>query len=102
MKELAVSNPSDFAQYVCGVPYPGLSRQKCDLCLGSSPDWSWAIEVKMLRLLGDNGKDNDNMLMHILSPYPQHRSALTDCRKLAVSTIRGKRAIMIYGYDQEG
>ena len=27
-------------------------------------------EVKMLRLMGDNGKPNDNMLMHILSPYP--------------------------------
>jgi hypothetical protein len=36
----------------------------------------------MLRLMGDNGKPNDNMLMHILSPYPSHRSALTDCQKL--------------------
>jgi len=27
--------------------------------------------------MGDNGKPNDNMLMHILSPYPAHRSALT-------------------------
>jgi hypothetical protein len=31
----------------------------------------WAIEVKMLRLMGDNHKPNDNMLMHILSPYPR-------------------------------
>jgi hypothetical protein len=34
--------------------------------------WGWAIEVKMLRLMGDNGKLNDNMVMHILSPYPAH------------------------------
>lgn len=37
----------------------------------------------MLRLFGDNAKLNDNMLMHLLSPYPAHRSALTDCEKLA-------------------
>ena len=33
----------------------------------------------MLRFMGDNGKLNDNIVMHILSPYPEHRSALTDC-----------------------
>ena len=41
----------------------------------------------MLRFLGDNGKPNDNILMHVLSPYPQHRSALTDCEKLARSSV---------------
>jgi len=45
--------------------------------------------VKMLRLMGDNSKPNDNMLMHILSPYPSHRSALTDCQKLAASGFQG-------------
>jgi hypothetical protein len=51
-----------------------------------------------LRLKGDNGKPNDNMLMHILSPYPQHRSALTDCIKLSRSGFGGERAIVIVGY----
>ena len=64
------------------VPYP-VGRQKCDLCIGSPTSWEWTIEFKMLRLMGDNGKSNDNMLMHILSPYPNDRSALTDCVKLA-------------------
>jgi hypothetical protein len=49
--------------------------------------------------MGDNGKPNDNMLMHILSPYPSHRSALTDCQKLAASGFSGSLAILIYGYD---
>ena len=84
---------------VTGVSYPELSRQRCDLCIGLSPDWEWAIEVKMLRMLGDNGKANDNILMHILSPYPTHRSALTDCTKLVLSQLRGRRAILIYGYE---
>ncbi|PYU28051.1 MAG: hypothetical protein DMG32_03835 [Acidobacteria bacterium] len=53
----------------------------------------------MLRLYGDNGKLNDNMLMHILSPYPEHRSALTDCQKLVQSGLRGRKAIVIYAYE---
>lgn len=55
----------------------------------------------MLRMLGDNGKLNDNMLMHILSLYPAHRSALTDCLKLATSELGDCKAIMIFGYDYD-
>ena len=75
--ELAALAPERYASRLhVGIAYPG-GRQKCDLCIGSSHSWEWAIEVKTLRLMGDNGKPNDNMLMHILSPYPNDRSALT-------------------------
>jgi hypothetical protein len=84
-----------------GVPYP-TSRQKCDLCIGSEPSWQWAVEIKMLRLMGDNGKPNDNMLMHILSPYPRDRSALTDTAKLVGSGLTARKAIVIYGFDYPG
>jgi hypothetical protein len=80
------------------ISYPN-GRQKCDLCVGASPSWDWAIEIKMLRLMGDNGKPNDNMLMHILSPYPADRSALTDCVKLLESGLPGRKAVIIYGFD---
>jgi hypothetical protein len=80
------------------ISYPQ-GRQKCDLCFGTSPSWEWAIEIKMLRLMGDNGKPNDNMLMHILSPYPTDRSALTDCVKLSESGLPGRKAVIIYGFD---
>ena len=55
----------------------------------------------MLRLLGDNGKLNDNMLMHVLSPYLAHRSALTDCEKLVRSGMPGRKAIVIFGFDYD-
>lgn len=84
-----------------GIPYPKIARQKCDMCVGNSPNWEWAIEIKMLRILGDNGKLNDNILMHILSPYPAHRSALTDCKKLIESGFLSRKAILIYGYEAE-
>jgi hypothetical protein len=76
-----------------------MPRQRCDLCLGKPDAWVWAVEFKLLRLLGDNGKLNDNMLMHILSPYEAHRSALTDCRKLLLSGFQCQRAIVIVGYE---
>lgn len=53
----------------------------------------------MLRLMGDNGRPNDNMLMHIVSPYPQHRSALTDGPKLLGSGFDGRLVLVIYGFD---
>ena len=98
---LVAYGPRYTGQISLEVPYPAAPRSKCDLCLGQPPDWDWAIEVKMLRLMGDNGKPNDNILMHLLSPYAQHRSALTDCTKLLNSGLRGRKAILIYGYDYD-
>ena len=40
--------------------------------------------------------------MHILSPYPAHRSAVTDAAKLATSGFDARKGIVIYGYDYEG
>jgi hypothetical protein len=80
-----------------GVAYPEAPRQKCDLCIGSAPEWDWAVEIKMLRILGNNGKANDNILMHLLSPYAAHRSALTDCDKLVESRLGRRKAILVYG-----
>lgn len=97
--ELAALAPARYqGQLFVGVPYP-VGQQRCDLCVGSNPNWSWAVEIKMLRLMGDNGKPNDNMLMHILSPYPRDRSALTDCLKLTRSGLPGRKAVVIYGFD---
>lgn len=81
------------------VPYPRLSRQKCDLVFAGSP--GWAIEVKMLRFRGNNNKPNDNMLLHLLSPYAKHRSAVTDCVKLGESGFAQRKAILIYGYEYD-
>ena len=37
--------------------------------------------------------------MHILSPYPEHRSAVSDCLKLHSTLMGDVKAIMIYGFD---
>jgi len=99
MQELKVTNPERYQKHCLQVKYPLPSKNKCDLCIGTPPLWDCGIEIKMLRLMGDNGRPNDNMLMHILSPYAEHRSALTDCQKLRGSGFGCKTAIMIFGYD---
>lgn len=101
MGELTKLRPAKYEKYSLGVPYPRAARQKCDVCLGSAPNWEWVVEVKMFRLFGDNGKVNDNILMHILSPYPAHRSAVTDCAKLLHSGFGGRKAILIYGFEHD-
>ena len=55
--------------------------------------------VKLVRMLGDNGLPNDNLPTHILSPYPKHRSAVTDCEKLVGSGHAPRSGILIYGYE---
>ena len=99
MAYLADTDPRRYDSYRLGVPYADGTRQVCDVCLGAPGSWDWAVEVKMLRLMGDNGKLNDNIVMHILSPYPAHRSALTDCKKLLASRLGTRKAVLIYGYD---
>ena len=76
--------------------YPA-SKNECDLALGERPDW--AIEVKVARLRRDNGDYEDTTTKKILSPYPDDRSAVTDCRKLASSGFGERRAILIYGFQ---
>src|SRR3954470_2788831 len=60
--------PEPYSRCHREVPYPAATRQKCDLCFRLGENWEWAIEIKMLRVMGDNGKPNGNILMHILSP----------------------------------
>lgn len=101
MRELENAPTDKYKHWSTGVPYPDFPRNKCDLCLGKAPHWDWSIEIKMVRFLGDNGKLNDNILMHLLSPYPAHRSAVWDCEKLSRSRLIGRKATLIYGFDHE-
>ena len=102
MQELGDVSPEAYwGKYSTSVPYPEDPRSKCDLCLGAGATYEWAIEVKMVRMLGDNGKPNDNLVMHMLSPYQVHRSALTDCGKLQRTELARSRAVLVYGYSAE-
>jgi hypothetical protein len=80
------------------VCYPG-SQQTCDLLIGEPLEW--ALEVKMWRRNGDNGKPDDTAFKDILAPYSSDRSAVSDCLKLASSTLKSRLGILIYGFDDK-
>jgi hypothetical protein len=98
LDELRLIDPALYHSVRTDVAYPSLQRQRCDLVFDID-DGPWLVEAKMMRLMGDNAKPNDNILTHILSPYPAHRSALTDCKKLLTSGFMGRFAVLIYGYE---
>jgi hypothetical protein len=77
---------------VCGqaLAYPGVGRRRCDVWVGEPTEW--AIEVKMARFRGDNGRPDDMAIKDILSPYESDRSALTDTTKLATAGFGCKTA----------
>jgi hypothetical protein len=55
----------------------------------------------MARPNGDNGKPNDTAIKDVLSPFRADHSALTDCTKLVEPPIQARRAIVIYGFDDD-
>jgi hypothetical protein len=76
--------------------YPN-SRQACDLWFGSPTEW--AVEVKMARVVGDNGKPDAGASKDLLSPFREDRSALTDALKLAQAEIAPHKALLVYGFE---
>lgn len=96
VERMRLTNADRYAHLLCGVPYPG-SKQKCDLAIGLPP--SFAAEVKMARLSGDNGKPDDTAIKDLLSPFPVDRSAVTDCVKLLSFGLSTSVAVIIYGFD---
>ena len=85
----------------CGqfVPYPGAPRQKCDLWIGAAPEW--VVEVKMGRFRGDNGKPDDTGIKDLISPFRRDRSALADGIKLAASGFEPRKAVLVYGFNDD-
>lgn len=85
------------------VPYQGIPRAKCDLILStdgssiSNPEW--AIEVKHIALVGNNGKNNDYGVAKILSPYLKDRSLIHDIERLRDFGEGKKKAVIGYCFD---
>jgi len=77
--------------------YCGLVRTKrCpDLLI---PD-EWAIEVKITRPYGDNGKEAENWSVNLLHPYRGNTSSIGDCYKLLGLPPPERKAVLVVGYE---
>ena len=83
-----------------GVNYPQLPRTKCDHVLPREDlsGYAWAIEVKNITLIGNNGKRNDFSVAKTLSPFLKDRSLLHDVVRLRAYELADRHAVIGYSY----
>lgn len=87
------------AEYLCG--------KRDDHCAGTCtkrfPDLlipgRWAIELKIARPFGDNGKEAEHWSQNLLHPYPGNTSSLADAMKLMRFEGTESRAVVVVGYE---
>jgi hypothetical protein len=60
---------------------------------------SWAIEFKIIRSFGDNGKPAENWSINLLHPYEGNVSALGDCLKLLTKSPTLRKAVIAICYE---
>ena len=98
--------PTELSHISDEQPYPG-SRETCDLVLTDSSEeipfgyFEWAIEIKYLRLVGNNGNNNDYVMQKAISPFLKDRSLVHDIEKLKNATFGRRKAIIFYGFDYD-
>ncbi len=77
----------------------------CDgrICTKRTPDLlipeQWAVECKIARPFGDNGKPAENWSVNLLHPYPGNTSLLGDCLKLQSLGGSTRKAAIVVGYE---
>lgn len=59
----------------------------------------WALEFKLARPFGDNGKQAENWSVNLLHPYAGNVSVIGDCLKLEALTGPERRAVVVIGYE---
>jgi hypothetical protein len=61
----------------------------------------WAIEVKIARPFGDNGKEAENWSVNLLHPYAGNVSVIGDCYKLLGYTGPERKSVLVIGYEHD-
>lgn len=79
----------------CGPRGYPKSRATCDVVISRL----WAVEIKLARPFGDNGKPAERWSENLLYPYPGNTSSIGDCLKLIKSEFTERKAIVIIGYE---
>jgi len=59
----------------------------------------WALEFKIVRPFGDNGKEAENWSVNLIHPYPGNISSLGDCVKLGRANLPERKGIIVIGYE---
>ncbi len=59
----------------------------------------WALEFKIVRPFGDNGKEAENWSANMLHPYAGNVSLLGDCLKMQQLDGAERKAAIVVGYE---
>jgi hypothetical protein len=89
---------SRIAAYINNLPEcRGMARTKRtpDLLISGH----WAVEFKITRPYGDNGREAENWSVNLLHPYPGNVSTVGDCYKLIKLDCQERKAVVVIGYE---
>lgn len=81
-----------------GIPYYA-GRVRTKRCPDLLIQGSWAVEIKLARPFGDNGKEAENWSVNLLHPYAGNVSSLGDCMKLRELPNAERKAVLVIGYE---
>lgn len=59
----------------------------------------WALEFKIARPFGDNGKEAEDWSVNLLHPYSGNVSSIGDCFKLLDLKSNERLAVVVIGYE---
>jgi|SRR5580698_364585 hypothetical protein len=73
------------------------------VCTKRTPDLlipnEWAVEFKITRPFGDNGKEAENWSVNLLHPYAGNVSTIGDCYKLVNLPGPERKAVAVIAYE---
>jgi hypothetical protein len=80
-----------------------LPKYRGTVCTKRTPDLLilnlWAVEFKIARPFGDNGREAENWSVNLLHPYAGNVSTIGDCYKLANLQCPERKAVVVIGYE---
>jgi len=62
---------------------------------------NWALEIKLARPFGDNGRAAENWSVNLLHPYGGNTSLLGDCLKLTRLDCEEQKGVIAIGYEHD-
>jgi hypothetical protein len=86
---------SDALNLLPGLQGSVQTKRTPDLLIASQ----WALEFKIARPFGDNGREAEDWSVNLLHPYPGNQSVLGDCLKLEKLTLSERKAVIVVGYE---
>lgn len=95
LEELKATRPTRYGS-AGAQAYPG-SRLTCDVVVPGK----WALELKLARPFGDNGRPAERWSENLLYPYSGNTSSIGDCLKLLDSEFRERKGVLVVGYEHD-